>query len=118
MVEPGAAEHELAEPVDERLAVHEGQALPVAHEVAPELAARIVDQAVGGQLDEVLGLLLVELVVVDETELVRGRGHALAEVVRVEAEAEAEELDHDVVAGRVVLDFHPEEDSPAARLSW
>ena len=117
MIEPRAAEHELPEPVDERLAVHERQALPVADEVAPELAARFLDQAVGGQLDEILGLLLVELVVVDEAEPVGGRRDALREVGRIEAEAETEELDHDVVAGRVVLDVHPEEDSPRARLT-
>src|SRR5436309_9857229 len=48
VVEPGAAEDQLPEPVDQRLAVHERQALPVTHEVAPELAARFFDQAVGG----------------------------------------------------------------------
>ena len=117
VVEPRAAEHELPEPVDERLAVHERQALPVADEVAPELAARFLDQAVGGQLDEILGLLLVELIVVHEAEPVGGRRDALREVGRIEAEAETEELDHDVVAGRVVLDVHPEEDSPRARLT-
>src|SRR5207248_1623548 len=33
MVEPGAAEHELLQPVDERLAADERHALPVADEV-------------------------------------------------------------------------------------
>ena len=106
VVEPRAAEDELAKPVDERLAVHEREPFPVADEIAPELAARLLDQAVGRQLDEVLGLVGLELVAVDEPQPVGGRGHTLREVRGVEAEAEPEELDHDVVAGRVVLDLH------------
>src|SRR5215211_3711101 len=100
VVEPRAAEHELAEPVDERLAVHEREPLPVAHEVAPELAPRVLDHAVRGQLDEVLRLLVVQLVVVHEPEPKSGRADPLGEVGRVAAEAEAEELDDDVVTGR------------------
>ena len=100
VVEPGAAEHELAQPVDERLAVDEREALPVAHEVPPEGAARLVDPPLGGELDEVGGLVLVEVVRLDEAELDRGRGDPLLEVVGVEAEAVAEELDDVVVAGR------------------
>src|SRR5690348_737996 len=80
VVEPGAAEDELAQPVDERLALHEREALPVAYEVAPELAARFLDQPVGRELDQVVGLLVVELVVVDEAEPVRGGADALREV--------------------------------------
>ena len=53
MVEVRAAEDELAEPVDERLAVDEREALPVANEVRPERAARLGDAPVGGELDEV-----------------------------------------------------------------
>src|ERR671931_1192257 len=106
VVEPCAPEDELAQPVDERLAVDQREPLPVAHEVAAELAAGLLDHPVGGQLDEVFRLLLVELVVVDDPELEGGRGDALREVGGVEAEAETEELDHDVIAGRVVLDVH------------
>jgi hypothetical protein len=69
----------------------------VAHEVTAELAARLLDQPVRGELDEVVGLLVVELVVVDEAEPESRRADALGEVGVVEAEAEAEELDDDVV---------------------
>jgi len=108
VVEPGAAEDELSQPVDERLAFDKREPLPVADEVAPELAARLLDHSVRCQLDEVVRLFLVELVVVDEPEPVGGCRDALREVGLVEAEAETEELDHDVVAGRVVLDVHGE----------
>src|SRR5919198_1461470 len=101
VVEPRAAEDQLPQPVDERLAVDQRKPLPVAHEVAPELAPRLLDHAVGGELDEVFGLVLVQLVVVDQPELEGGRGDALREVGGVEAEAETEKLDHDVVAGAV-----------------
>src|SRR2546430_6106667 len=106
VVEPGAAEDELAQPVDERLAVHEREALPVPHEVAAQLAAGLFDQPVRRQLDEVLGLLLVELVVLDEPESEGRRGDALREVGRVEAEAKTEELHDNVVAGGVALRVH------------
>src|SRR3954463_3422701 len=101
MVEPGAAEDELAQPVDERLPVDEREALPMTDEVAAELAPRLLDQAVRGQLDEVFGLLVVQLVVLDEPEAEGRGGHALGEVGGVEAEAKTEELDDDVVAGRI-----------------
>jgi len=85
------------------LGFDERQPLPVTDEVAAELAPGLLDHAVRGQLDEVLGLLVVQLVVVHEAEPERGRADALREVGRVEAEAEAQELDDDVVTGRVVV---------------
>src|SRR3954470_15567267 len=62
VVEPGAAEDQLAQPVDERLAVDERDPLPVADDVAAEQAARILDPPLGGELDEIGGLVLVQLV--------------------------------------------------------
>src|SRR5205823_2298581 len=62
VVEPGAAEDQFAQPVDERLALDERDALPVPDEVPPERAARLVDAPLGGELDEVGGLVVVELV--------------------------------------------------------
>ena len=67
VVEPGAAEDELAQPVDERLALEQADALPVADEVAAERAPRLGDPAVRGELDQVGGLLLVEVVRRDQT---------------------------------------------------
>ena len=65
-------------------------------EVTAEVALRVADHSVRGQLDEVGGLVLVELVRGNEPEL-DGRGdHPLLEIGSVEAEAIAEKLD-DVV---------------------
>src|SRR5213078_4427759 len=89
VVEPGAAEDELAQPVDERLAADERDALPVAREVAAEPRFRLLDQALGRERDEIRGLVLVELVRLDEPELHGRADDALLEVERVEAEAVA-----------------------------
>src|SRR5581483_11049241 len=102
VVEPRAAEDELAQPVDERLAVHERHPLPVPDDVAPERGARLADAPVRGQLDEVAGLVLVQVVRLDQPQLHRGGRDALLEVLLVEAEAVAEELDDEVLAGHVV----------------
>ena len=115
VVEPGAAEDELAQPVDERLALEQADALPVADEVAAERAAGVGDPAVGGELDEVGGLLVVEVVRPDQPEPDGRRGDPLLEVVGVEAEAVAEELDHVLVAGRVVRLAHLAEGYPPCR---
>ena len=102
VVEPGAPEHELAQPVDERLAVHERHALPVAHEVPAQRAARRLDPAVRRQLDEIGGLVLVQLVPVEQPELDRCGDHPLLEIAAVELEPVGEELDLVVLAGAVV----------------
>ncbi len=109
MVEPGAAEDQLAEPVDERLALHERYPLPVPEEVDAEAALRLDDAAVGDEFDEIGGLVLVEVVRVDERELDRGGGDALLEVLGVELEPVPEELDDEVVPGAVVRGDHASE---------
>jgi hypothetical protein len=114
LVEPRASEDELAKPVDERLAVHEGDVLPVADEVAAEAAPRLVDAAVGRELDEVGGLVVVQLVVGKEAEPHRRRDDALLEVDRVEAEPVSEELDDVFVAGAVVGLAHGRQDNRVA----
>src|SRR4029079_6366705 len=115
-VEPAAAEDELPQPVDERLALDQREPLPVTHEIPAELAPRLLDHAVRGQLAQVLGLVRVELVLVHEPKSERRRADALGEVGGVEAEAEPQELDDDVVARRVVVRIHAREDSPGPRL--
>ena len=97
MVEIGAAEHELAQPVDEGFPVHEREPLPVAHEVRAERAPGLGDPAVRGELDEVADLVLVEVVRRDEAELQGGRADPLLEVLRAEREPVAEELQRVVV---------------------
>jgi hypothetical protein len=85
----------------------------VAHEVAAEVAARLGDAAVGGELDEVGRLLVLELVPVEQPELHRRGRDALLEVRRGEPEAVAEELDHEVVARGVVRLRHVLRIAPA-----
>ena len=106
VVEPRAAEHELAQPVDERLATSEGDVLPVADEIVPQAAARLGDSPVGGELDQVGGLVVVEVVVADQPERHGRRGHSFLEVDGVEGEPVAEELDDVLVPGGVVRLAH------------
>ena len=102
MVEPRAAEDELLQPVDERLSLDEGDVLPVANEIAAERRAGLVDPVPLHELDQVGRLVVVELVPSEEAELDGGCRDPLLEVLRVEAEAVAQELDDEVVAGKVV----------------
>ena len=62
VVEPGATEDVLAQPVDERLSLQQADTLPVADEVAAERAAGVGDAAVGGELDQVCGLVVIQVV--------------------------------------------------------
>ena len=102
VVEPGATEDQLSEPVHERFVTHDGQSLPVVDEVVAELRLRVRDASVRGQLDEVGGLVLLELARLHEAELHGCGVHALLEIRLVEAEPIAEELDDEVVAGEVI----------------
>ena len=102
VVEPGAAEDQLSEPIHERFVTHDGQSLPVVDEVVAELRLRVRDASVRGQLDEVGGLILLELARLHEAELHGRCVHALLEIRLVEAEPIAEELDDEVVAGEVI----------------
>src|SRR5215210_1217516 len=116
LVEPGAAEDQLPQPVDEGLAAHERDVLPLPDEVLPEPAARLRDASVGGQLDEVARLVVVELVPCDQPELDAGRGDPLLEVGRVEAEPVAQELDLVVLPRPVVRLAHVPQDND--RVAW
>src|SRR5258707_392917 len=98
MIEPRAAEHQLAQPVDERLAADKSEPLPVADEVPAEPGARLDDLPVRGDLDEVTDLLVVEVVRSDQAESDGRGGDSLLEIESVEAEAVAEELDDVVLA--------------------
>jgi hypothetical protein len=117
VIQPRAPEDELGEPVDEGLAVEDREAFPVTDEVDAESASRFLDAPVGRELDEIRGLVDVELVSWDETEL-DGRGrHALLEVEGAEREPVPEVLDDVVVAGGVVGLGHEIEDNPPLQLS-
>jgi single-stranded-DNA-specific exonuclease len=102
VVEPRTAEDQFSEPIDERFVAHHGQPLPVADEVIAELAPGLRDPPMSRQLHEVRGLVLLELARLDEAQL-HSRGiDPLLEIDLVEAEAIAEELDDEVVAGEVI----------------
>jgi single-stranded-DNA-specific exonuclease len=102
VVEPRAPEDQFSEPVHERFIPHDCNALPVANEITAELAPRLCDSPVCGQLDEIIGLFFLELAELDEAELHGCRAHPLLEIRLVEAEAVAEELDDVVVAREVI----------------
>jgi hypothetical protein len=87
----------------------------VADEVTAKLAAGIGDAAVGRELDEIGGLLLVEVVRPDQPEADGRRGDPLLEVVGVEPEAVAEELDNVLVARGVVRLAHVSRRVPSCR---
>src|SRR5262249_180055 len=112
MVEPGAAEDEAAQPVHQRLAFDERDALPVPDDVAPEPAARLAHDAVRDELDEVGRLVLVQLVPLEQAEPHGRRSDALFEVLGVEAEPVADVLDHVAVPGPVVVLRHEERVPP------
>src|SRR6476469_9006240 len=76
VVEPGAAEDQLAQPVDERLTVDERHALPVPYQVPPEPGRGRGDHALRRQRDEILDLLFLEVGGLDDTELHRGADDA------------------------------------------
>jgi holliday junction DNA helicase RuvB len=102
VIEPGAAEDQLAQPVDQRLVADQRDAFPVPNQVSAQRAARLGDVAVGRQLDQIGGLFLLQLARLDEAELDRGGVDALLEVDGVETEAVSEELDYEIFAGYVV----------------
>src|SRR5207244_4870622 len=86
MVEPRAPEDQLLQPVDERLAVDEGDVLPVANEIAAERAARLLDGVALHELDQVGRLVVVQLVACQQAELDGGCRDPLLAVGRVTAE--------------------------------
>ena len=87
-------------------------ALPVPDEVPAERAASVGDAAVGGELDEIGRLVIVEVVGANQSQSNGGGRDPLLEVVGVEAEAITEELDHVLVPGRIVRLAHLGEGYP------
>src|SRR3954447_15024932 len=79
----------------------------MANEIPAERRTRLLDGVPFHELDQVGRLVVVELVPSEEAQLDGGGRDTLLEVVRVEAEAVAEELDDVLVAGVVVpRSFH------------
>src|SRR5512132_1061951 len=76
------------------------------HEIPPQRALRLVDALVGGQFDQIRRLVLVEVVALDKPELDRSGDDPLLEVLGVEGEPVAEELDDVVISGLVVHIAH------------
>ena len=75
-------------------------------EVEPEAAPRIDDAPVGNELDEICGLVVVEVVRADQAEPHAGGGDPFLEVLCAELEPMAEKLDDEVVARAVVGSQH------------
>jgi hypothetical protein len=86
----------------------------VTHEIPAERAACVGDPAVGRELYEIGRLVVVEVVRPDQPEPDGGGGDPFLEVVGVEAEAVAEELDDVLIAGRIVRLAHLVEGYPPA----
>src|SRR5205807_4301731 len=96
-----AAEHESAQPVDERAVGGADEVVPAVVDVVAERGDRFADFAVHGQVDEILQLVSAEAGV-DEAQLDGGLLDALAEVLLIEGEAQLAVLE-DVVLPRVVV---------------
>src|SRR5918997_1776784 len=93
LVEPGAAEDEPADPVDERALRGAVEVAPAVVDVLAQLGLRLVHLAVDREVHEVLALVVAEGAV-HEAEL-RGRLlHALGEVTLVEREPKLAVLQH------------------------
>src|SRR5262249_45300171 len=101
LVEPGGAEDEAAQPVDEAAVAGADELGPAVVDVLAEGGRRLLDLAVDAERHEVLELWVVEPPG-DEAELVRGLLAALAEVALVEGEAELSVLEDEVLSAVVV----------------
>src|ERR1700709_1163795 len=101
LVEPGAAEDEAPDPVDEATVGGTDQVLPVLVDVFPEGRAGLGDLAAHREVEEVVDLLLGQPLA-DEVQLHRRLLDALSEVLLVEREAELSVLQY-VIGARLVV---------------
>src|ERR1700760_2081811 len=101
LVEPGAAEDEAPDPVDEAAVGGTDEVLPVLVDVFPEGGAGLGDLAADREVEEVVDLLLAQSLV-DEGELHRGLLDPLGEILLVEREAELSVLQY-VIGARLVI---------------
>src|SRR6185369_7060140 len=101
LVQPGRAEDEPPQPVDQRPIARPDQLGPAVVDVLAQRAGGILDLAVDGEVHEVLELRVVEPAA-DEPELQRGLLAALGEVTLVERESKLSVLEDEVVS-RVVV---------------
>jgi hypothetical protein len=108
MIEPGAAEDQLAQPVAERLGVQLVDRAGPGAQVLAEPAARMGGGAGRGQLDQVVGLVGGQVALRHQLQPHRRRDHPLGEVGARESVAVVEELDDEIVAG-VVVSVHGRE---------
>ncbi len=115
MIEPGAAEDELPQPVHERLAAEHRDLVPAPVQVATERRARRRREAPGRrELHQIGALVIVQVAGVDELELDCGGRDALGEILRREPEAMTDELEVDVVSRAVVRIVHLRQDATVA----
>src|SRR3954447_1483508 len=101
LVEPGAAEDQSPQPVDEGAVGGADELGPAVVDVLAEGGGRVLDLAVDGEVDQILQLLLLEAAA-DEAQFEGRLLAALGEVALVEGEAELAVLENEVLA-RVVV---------------
>ena len=129
MIKPRATEHQLAKPVDKRLAANERHTLPVAAHIPAKTRLGLRKEALRRNRDEIGDLLRIKIRRIDQPELDRCCDNPLLKVTRVEREAVPQKLDDVVVSGRVVRVRHdvriarviggtsPGTDAPAATVT-
>src|SRR5882757_8234885 len=101
LIEPGAAEDEAADPVDEAAVGRTDEVLPVLVDVLTEGGAGLGDLAADREVEKVVELLLAEALA-DEGQLHRGLLDPLGEILLVEREAELSVLQY-VIGARLVI---------------
>src|SRR5947209_2741833 len=101
LVEPGAAEDQAPQPVDERAIGGTDQIRPAIVHVLAERRGRLADLTVDHQVDQVLAFVLVHEPA-DEAELAGRLLAALSEVALVEGEPKLAILEHEVLPRAVV----------------
>src|SRR5580704_173008 len=101
LIEPGAAEDETSQPVHQRALGRADELGPALVDVLAQRRCRLGDLAVDDQVDQILGLILLDGAG-EEAELAGRLLTALAEVTLVEREPQLAVLEDEVIARAVV----------------
>jgi hypothetical protein len=101
-VQPGAAEHQLAEPVHQAFAVQGEDIVDMLEQVLAERADGKLDDPARDQLHEVGALVVAEQPGFHKAKLHRSHLHSLSEIDAVEPVAETAEFQDVVFAGGVI----------------
>jgi hypothetical protein len=101
LVQPGGAEDEPPQPVDQRAVAGADELGPAVVDVLAQCAGRVLDLAIDGEVHQVLELRVVQAAA-HEPELQRGLLAALAEITLVERESQLSVFQDEVVPGVVI----------------